>query len=122
MGEPDQSGDLPEEEMRYGILGDDNLSEADKLEKYTGEVDWNYLQPHYKNEAILWVDPSLSLTEVGAALAADDAAKVAAWKKSGDLITPSAPHAFYWEESEARFTALVVSPFVLIQPLDETQG
>lgn len=107
-----------EETMRYGMLGEDEATTAEKFEKYTGEVEWSYLEPHYRNGALLWLDPSLSLTEVGEALTNDDAARVAEWKKSGDLVTPSTPHAFYWEESRATFRALVVSPFVLIQPLE----
>lgn len=104
--------------MEYGILGDDNATEAEKLEKYTGEVGWKYLKPHFEAGALLFVDPSVPLTEVGEALAADDAEKVKGWKQSGDLLTPSQPHAVFWEESGARFRALVVSPFVLIQPTD----
>ncbi len=109
-----------DEIMRYGILGEDETSTPEKLEKYTGEVDWSYLRPHFENGALLWLDASLSMTEVGAALTSDNAEKVEAWKKSGDLITPSEPHAAYWEESGARFTALVVSPFVLIQSVEES--
>lgn len=115
------SGQNPESDdsMVYGMLGDDSETTAKKLEKYSGVVEWEILEPHYKSEALLWVDPSLDLTAVGEAIAKDEAEKVKGWKESGDLVTPSAPHAFHWEESEARFRALVVSPFVLIQPAEE---
>jgi len=109
----------PAEEMNYGMLGEDEATTEEKLEKYMGTVDWTYLEPHYKSGALLYVDPELSLTEVGKALTEDDAESVKRWKERGDLVTPSTPHAFYWEESKARFQALVVSPFVLIQPLPE---
>jgi hypothetical protein len=109
------------ETMRYGMLGSDEATTAEKLEKYLGEVEWDYLEPHYKNGAILWLDPSLSITEVGEALTNDDITRVEEWKNRGDLVTPSAPHAFYWEESKAVFRALVVSPFVLIQPIGEAE-
>jgi hypothetical protein len=104
--------------LTYGILGDDAASPLEKLEKYTGEVDWNYLRPHFKAGALVYVDSSLSLTEVGHAFSIDDAERVKEWRKSGDLVTPSEPHAVYWEESGASFRALVVSPFVLIQPIE----
>ncbi|MCG8600231.1 MAG: DUF2288 domain-containing protein [Verrucomicrobiales bacterium] len=121
-GSSSSNGNTPAKEdgMVYGMLGDDDLSTAEKLEKYTGVVGWKHLEPHYKNEALLWLDPSLDLTTVGEAIANDDTEKVRAWKESGDLVTPSTPHAFYWEESKATFRALVVSPFVLIQPTEET--
>ncbi len=106
----------PEEPLRYGILGEDRSTVGEKLEKYTGEVDWRYLRPHFETGALVYVDPTLDLTSVGAAFAADDAERVADWRKKGDLVTPSRPHADYWADSGARFRALVVSPFVLIQP------
>lgn len=105
-------------EMEYDILGSDESTEEQKLEKYTGVVEWSYLQKHYENGALLYVDPTVPLIEVGKALTDDDAEKVKRWRKSGEIVTPSTPHAFYWEESKAQFRALVVSPFVLIQPLE----
>ncbi|MDF1811399.1 MAG: DUF2288 domain-containing protein [Verrucomicrobiales bacterium] len=109
--------DAADEEMKYGILGEDTDSDLDKLEKYTGEVEWRYLEKHYAAGNLLYVDPVLDLIEVGKAFTEDNSDAVASWKKSGDLVQPSTPHAFYWEESKARFKALVVSPFVLIQPI-----
>lgn len=116
MPEPPRMNSEDPETMRYGVIGSDPSSLLEKLEKYTGEVDWAYLKPHYKNNALVWVDPALSITEVGHAFSIDDADRVLAWRRSGDIITPSEPHAAHWEETDARFLALVVSPFVLIQP------
>ena len=109
------------ETMRYAMLGEDHSTVDEKLDKYTGEVDWSYLKPHFLSGALVYVDPSLSLTEVGKAFAEDQVEVVKAWRKAGDLVTPSQPHADYWESSGARFTALVVSPFVLIQPVAEKE-
>lgn len=104
--------------LHYGILGEDPTSPLERLEKYTGEITWDYLRPHFASGALVYVDPALSLTEVGHAFANDDLDRVREWRQAGDLVTPSDPHAAWWEESQARFRALVVSPFVLIQPLD----
>ena len=98
------------------MVGDDAQNTTEKLEKYTGVVDWEYLKPHYEAGALIYVDPSLSITEVGVSLADDDKEKVQAWLKSGDLIKPSEPHARWWQENKESFIALVVSPFVLMQP------
>ncbi|MDF1755452.1 MAG: DUF2288 family protein [Verrucomicrobiales bacterium] len=115
----DKKDDGPD--LKYGLLGEDSASDLEKLEKYTGEVGWDYLEKQYKAGALLYVDPSLDLVAVGKAFTDDDAEAVAKWKKSGDLVVPSTPHAFYWEEAKARFMALVVSPFVLIQPVEENE-
>jgi hypothetical protein len=105
------------EELNYGILGEDTQSTPEKLEKYTGVVDWEYLKPHFESGALIYVDTTLSITEVGQSLADDDKDKIQAWLKSGDLVKPSEPHAKWWSENAQDFTALVVSPFVLMQPL-----
>lgn len=102
--------------MRYGMIGDDRSTELEKLAKYTGDVTWSYLKPHYESGALLYLDPSQDITVVGKALADDDKEAIQSLLKSGDLVKPSAPHAAYWEESNPTFTALVVSPFVLVQP------
>ena len=106
----------PEQAMSYGILGHDAQSTSDKLDKYTGVVDWAYLKPHFESGSLIYVDPTLSITDVGNALADDDSKKIQAWLKSGDLVKPSELHAQWWQENPQSFTALVVSPFVLIQP------
>ena len=107
------------EQMRYGMLGGDLLNTGEKLEKYTGAVGWSDLLPHFKSKALLYVDPTLAIADVGAALATDDKAKVERWIASGDLVRPGEAHADFWASSGAEFTAVVVSPFVLIQPADD---
>lgn len=107
----------PQDTLSYGILGDDSQTNTEKLEKYTGVVDWQYLKPHFDSGALIYVDPTLSITEVGQALTVDDKEKIQSWLKSGDLVKPSEPHATWWQENPESFTALVVTPFVLMQPL-----
>jgi hypothetical protein len=101
--------------MEYEMVGGDTPD----LQKYMGEVGWEYLKPHFDSGVLLFVDRSLDLTGVGEALVADDKGKVAGWMKSGDLLKPSQPHADHWAAAGGRFRALVVSPFVLMQPLAE---
>ena len=106
------------ERMRYGMLGNDPSDTGEKFDKYSGLVDWNDLLPHFKSGVLLYVDPALAIAEVGAAVADDDKARVEGWLACGDLVRPGEPHADYWASSNAKFTALVVSPFVLIQPAE----
>lgn len=108
--------DAASEEMNYGMVGEDAQSTEEKLEKYTGVVNWEYLKPHYKSGALIYVDPCLKITEVGQAVTADNKAQIEAWLKAGDLVIPSELHEQWWEENPQEFTALVVSPFVLMQP------
>jgi hypothetical protein len=108
----------PDAAMRYGVIGDDDTSLPDKLDKYVGEVSWSYLLPHFKTGSLLFIATNLDIKTVGEALSQDDVEAVKAWRKSGDLLNPSQPHADYWADQEFTFRALVVSPFVLMQQVE----
>ena len=103
--------------MKYAMLGGDELSTQEKLSQYTGEVNWSYLAPHYTNEALFFVDPSITLEDVGAAFSENRTDQVEAWIKKGDLVKIAALHAQQWEGTNTMFEALVVSPFVLCRPV-----
>lgn len=110
--------DDPSPTMRYGILGSDGSTDEEKLAKYTGVVTWAYLRPHRERDALLFVDPSLALETVGAAIAANETARVDGWLKSGDVVKLGELHAAQWNDDPAKeFEALVVSPFVLCRPV-----
>lgn len=96
---------------------EDQSTDAEKLEKYSGDVDWSYLKPHYEAGNMIYVDPSLDLKEAGLAFAGDNKQQVQAWLKSGDLVQPCDLHATHWIESQTRFNAMIVRPFVLAQPI-----
>lgn len=102
--------------MKYTLLGVDTQSPEEKIAKYTGEVSWKYLKPHYESGALLWVDPSLTLAQVADALSTDDTETVTNWLGNGDLVKIGDLHAQQWEDSDQLFTAVVVTPFVLMQP------
>lgn len=114
------SEDLPKK-LKYDILGDDTTTAEAKVAKYTGDVDWNYLKPHYKKGAMIYVDPSLDLADVAKAFTTDNKQQVSAWLKSADLVKPSSLHEEWWEYDQSRFTAVVVNPFVLAQPLKKDE-
>lgn len=103
--------------LRYVMLGGDSTSVEEKLANYTGRVVWSYLAPHAAKGSLYFVDPSLALEDVGAAIAANRGERVSALLKSGDLVKIEALHVMQWEGSEIEFEALVVSPFVLCRPL-----
>ena len=107
------------EKLQYDMLGDDQASSGEKIAKYTGDVDWNYLKPHYKSGAMIYVDPELDLTVVAEAFTKDNKAQVKAWLKSADLVKPSHLHEDWWEYEQPRFMAVVITPFVLAQPISK---
>lgn len=103
------------EPMKYAIFGSDDSTEVEKQENYTATVGWDYLRPHCQNEVLFYVDPGLTLAEVGDAFARDDRAQVAAWLHTGDLVKVGELHANQWEGTATQFRVRIVSPFVLMQ-------
>ncbi len=96
---------------------EDNQSPEEKLEKYSGEVNWNYLKPHFEAGNLIYVDPCLDLKAVGLAFAKDDQAQVQKWLKAGDLVQPCELHGEHWESEKTEFQAMIVRPFILAQPI-----
>ena len=107
------------EKLQYDMLGEDTASDSEKVAKYTGDVDWTYLKPHFKTGSMIYVDPTLELSAVAEVFIKDDKEQVQAWLKSADLVKPSSLHAEWWEYDKSRFTAVVITPFVLAQPLQK---
>ncbi len=103
--------------MRYAMIGEDRSSTEEKLEKYTGTVDWKYLAPHYLTGSLFFVDLQLTLVEVGQAISKNQTEKVEGWLKSGDLVKIGNLHAEQWQKGGTEFEALVISPFVLCRPI-----
>jgi len=109
--------DNEKKSMRYTMIGDDGLAERERLEKFTGPVNWTYLKPHYQSGALLHVATTLDIVDAGMALVNDDKKQVQEWMVAGDLLRFDDQTASEWEsiEGDEPFTALVVSPFVLAQ-------
>lgn len=104
------------EKLQYGMLGEDAMSDDEKIAKYTGDVDWSYLKPHFKAGNLIYVDPELDLKVVAQAFTNDDKEQVQAWLKQADLVKPDHLHAEWWEHDQPEFIAVIVNPFVLAQP------
>jgi len=101
--------------MNYGMLQNHIPNNSQKLNKYVGEVAWEYLESHFQNGSLIYIDNSLCIKDVGQALSKDDTKKVKEWLRTGDALKPGQAHAKYWKEANSTFIALVVSPFVIIQ-------
>jgi hypothetical protein len=96
---------------------DDEAGLREKLAHDIGEVPWSYLAPHALAGNLFFVDPELSLEDVGYAISKNDSDRVQHWLKSGDLVKIDALHAAQWEDGKTEFEALVVLPFVLCRPV-----
>ncbi|OUU87735.1 MAG: hypothetical protein CBC36_06540 [Verrucomicrobiaceae bacterium TMED76] len=103
------------ESLNYNILQDSIPDADDQIEKYTGIVSWEYLEKHFLNGSVIFVDEKLDIKEAGKAITDDNKEKVSKWLASGDILKPGKLHAEHWKKSRTTFVALVISPFVLVK-------
>ena len=63
------------------------------------------------------VDASLNLTHVAAQIVADNAAQIKAWMEAGLVDAVKDAQAQIWFEQDSLVWAVVIKPWVLVQPL-----
>ena len=90
--------------------------------KLSSEIEvcsWSDLEDHYTRGAILIIDPSLELVNVGIAMANDNAELVGDWLSNQRIQKPTQEQKENWSKNPkskiARF--LIIQPYVLIQLL-----
>lgn len=87
-----------------------------KLNMETSQIAWKELQRFFASGAALFVASELDLVEVAFQMSEDNAAQIQQWAASGKLGKVSDDQALAWIEAEAIVWAVVVSPYVLVQP------
>jgi len=87
-----------------------------ELAEMMDEIEWNYLIPHAKRDAVVIVTLGLDLLEVGVAIANDNVTSVQRWIGEQLIYKPSDDQLHRWNQTPTkRFTALIVQPYVLVQ-------
>lgn len=82
------------------------------------EAAWEWLEPHAKRDAIIWVSDEIELVDVGMAIATDNTLQVQRWIDEQVICKPSADQLGQWnDDSSIRFNSLIIAPFVLIKSL-----
>jgi hypothetical protein len=80
---------------------------------------WEWLREHLERGGLIVVAPELDLVEAGIGIAVDDTAALQGWIAAGAIARPSPEQLFDWDATpETMFRMLIISPFVLIQPLN----
>lgn len=89
-----------------------------KLNLETAKIGWLELQRHYAAGNVLAVAVGADLVAVAEAFHTDATAEVKAWLADGTVAPVDDAAAAQWVESQAEHWAVVVAPFVLVQPTD----
>jgi len=87
-----------------------------ELAEMMDEIEWRYLIPHAKRDALVIVTSGLDLLEVGVAIANDNVTSVQRWIGEQLIYKPSGDQLHRWNQNPTkRFIALIVQPYVLVQ-------
>ena len=99
------------------MVSDAEQALEDKLKSEVDIADWKALNAHYQRDALITVSNDLDIVEVGLLIAEDNTEKVEAWLNEGKIGKPTEKDVENWKENSTEFTSLILSPYVLIQPL-----
>lgn len=87
-----------------------------ELAETLGEIEWSWLVPHAKRDALVLVTQSLDLLDVGVAIADNNVTSVQHWIGEQLIYKPSGGQLSHWNQNPTkRFNALIVQPYVLAQ-------
>ncbi|MGZ8256842.1 MAG: DUF2288 domain-containing protein [Gallionella sp.] len=97
----------------------DNLSEVQraKLNLETAQMAWRDMQRYFASGVALYVAPELDLVEVGWRMSQDHASHIQDWMATQQFGKVRDEQAAAWYENDALLWTVVVSPWVLVQPL-----
>ena len=87
-----------------------------KLNLETAKIAWKELQRFFDGGAALMGSADLDLVEVAFQMSEDNVAQIQRWAEAGELGKVTDAQAAAWIESDALVWAVVVSPWVLVQP------
>ena len=83
----------------------------------TARIAWKELQRYFASGATLKVSDALDLVEVAYQISEDNRAQVEQWVKAGQLGPVTDAQALAWYKADADVWAVVVRPYVLVQPI-----
>jgi len=98
----------------------DEIKERDaalrQVNAETAQIAWKELQRFFAGGVALTVAADLDLVEVAFQMSADNATQIQQWMQDGKLVKVSDRQAAAWFEADAMVWAVVVRPWVLVQP------
>ena len=94
--------------------------ETPPLDDAVTEVEWHWVKPHLKRDAVILIAPEIGLIAAGERIAANDTGAVSEWIESGRIAKPSAEQIAAWDEdATCLFRTLIVQPYVLMEAAPE---
>ena len=91
-----------------------------KINAETGRLPWQALEKFFANGSLVFVDRSLDLVDVAYEFSKDNAEKTKLWLGSGQVAKLTDDQAVVYHKENTEFWTVVVRPWVLIQPVDDS--
>ncbi|MCG6937980.1 MAG: DUF2288 domain-containing protein [Gammaproteobacteria bacterium] len=88
----------------------------------TSQIDWLELQRFFAGGWLIYVSRNVNLLDVALAFSLDNKDEVSQWLTSGEVARVSDLQAKQWHQENTRFWANVVKPWVLIQPVNQSDA
>lgn len=82
----------------------------------TSRIAWKELQRYFASGSAIFVSEGLDLVEVAVQISKDNKVQVGQWMETGQIARVSDAQALEWYEADADVWAVVVRPYVLVQP------
>jgi hypothetical protein len=92
-----------------------------KVNLETAQIAWKELQRFFASGSALYVSADLDMVEVAYQMSQDNAAQIRSWMKADKFCKVTDEQAAAWIETDALVWAVVVSPWVLVQPAHQIQ-
>ncbi len=92
-----------------------------KLNLETAQIAWKELQRYFASGVALAVAPDLDLVEVAYQMSQDNSAQIQQWIAARKFGRVSEEQAQGWLATDEILWAVVVSPWVLVQPVRQLQ-
>jgi len=88
----------------------------------TSQINWHELQRFFAGGWLIYVSSNTNLLDVAVAFSLDEKDEVSKWLTSGEVTKVSDEQAKQWHEEDAAFWANVIKPWVLIQPIVQSDA
>ncbi len=88
-----------------------------KVNLETAQMPWRDMQRYFAGGAALFVSAELDLVETAFQMSEDNAVLIGQWMSSGQFGKVTDEQARTWLDTDAMLWAVVVSPWVLVQPV-----
>ena len=103
----------------YELSGEDKKkARMQELNRETAKIAWSEMQRFFARGVTVFVDEEMDLLDTAAELSLDNKAALENWMRQGKVAPVNDEQAKLWLEHDTLVWAVVIAPWVLVQPID----